>query len=51
MTVPTGKAQSNKVLSQNRADARHASYLGENGIEKDKINAVGYGYEKALGSE
>jgi OOP family OmpA-OmpF porin len=48
-TDSTGKAQMNKLLSQNRAEAV-ATYLGDNGIDKEKISAVGKGYEKPLSS-
>lgn len=48
-TDSTGKAQTNKALSQDRAEAV-ATYLGTNGIEKDKIEAVGRGFEKPITS-
>ncbi|MGZ3722121.1 MAG: OmpA family protein [Bdellovibrionales bacterium] len=48
-TDSTGKPQTNKILSQNRAEAV-ATFLSASGIDKDKINAVGAGYEKPLSS-
>jgi outer membrane protein OmpA-like peptidoglycan-associated protein len=48
-TDSVGNKQLNKILSQNRADAVR-DYLAENGLDKDKINAVGFGYEKPLSS-
>lgn len=48
-TDSVGNKQLNKILSQNRADVVR-DYLGENGLDKDKINAVGFGYEKPLSS-
>lgn len=48
-TDSTGKAGINQVLSQERAQSV-ATYLGENGIDEDKVQAVGYGYKKPIAS-
>lgn len=46
-TDSTGNAALNMQLSQNRAEAV-ANYFGTNGIETDKIQAVGEGYKKPI---
>ena len=46
-TDSIGKSQTNKVLSQNRAEAV-ATYFSSNGLDKDKIFAIGRGYEKPI---
>jgi outer membrane protein OmpA-like peptidoglycan-associated protein len=48
-TDSTGKASTNQLLSQERAESV-ATYLGENGIDQDKLQAVGYGYKKPIAS-
>jgi outer membrane protein OmpA-like peptidoglycan-associated protein len=46
-TDNTGKAESNKSLSQQRADAVKA-YIASHGIANDRLLAVGYGSDKPL---
>lgn len=48
-TDSTGHAEKNKALSEERAESV-AQYLSTNGIEKQKITTVGYGFEKPIGS-
>ncbi len=48
-TDSTGKANLNKKLSEKRAETV-ATYLRENGLSQDKIEAVGYGFEKPIAS-
>ncbi len=48
-TDSTGKAATNQSLSQARAQAV-AAYLGSNGIEEDKVQAVGFGFKKPIAS-
>ncbi len=48
-TDSLGSAQVNEPLSQKRAEAV-AQYLESNGLASDKIQAVGYGFKKPLGS-
>lgn len=46
-TDSTGGANVNNLLSQKRAEAV-AEYLANNGLETDKIQAIGYGFRKPL---
>jgi len=46
-TDNTGKAEANKVLSQQRADAVKA-YIASHGIANDRLLAVGFGSDKPL---
>jgi outer membrane protein OmpA-like peptidoglycan-associated protein len=46
-TDSTGSERQNKMLSTNRARAV-ADYLSEEGIDKDRIEAVGYGEQRPL---
>lgn len=48
-TDSTGKAANNQLLSQERAQSV-ATYFGENGIDEDKLQAVGYGFKKPIAS-
>lgn len=48
-TDSTGRAEYNKKLSQQRAEAV-ASYLTKAGMPKDRVEAVGYGQEKPVAS-
>jgi OmpA-OmpF porin, OOP family len=48
-TDAVGKPAKNKELSESRAEAV-ANYLSANGIEKQKITTVGYGFEKPIAS-
>ena len=48
-TDSTGSKAINRKLSQERATAV-ADYLGNNGIGEEKVNAVGYGFEKPIAS-
>ncbi len=48
-TDNTGNADANKKLSQERADAVK-TYLVGKGIEATRLNAIGYGQERPLGS-
>ena len=46
-TDSTGQPGTNKVLSQNRAEAV-VTYFTSNGIDQEKIQAVGLGYERPI---
>ena len=46
-TDSIGSAETNQSLSQSRAQAV-ATYLGSNGIDREKVEAVGFGYKKPL---
>lgn len=46
-TDSLGSAQVNDPLSQKRAEAV-AQYLGSNGVDADKIEAVGHGFKKPI---
>ena len=48
-TDSTGSAQVNKSLSQARAEAI-AEYLETNGIAEEKLQTVGYGFQKPIAS-
>ena len=49
-TDSTGSSSVNKALSEKRAEAV-ASYLENNGVDKDAIQTVGYGFTKPLTSD
>jgi outer membrane protein OmpA-like peptidoglycan-associated protein len=48
-TDSTGNAALNQELSQERAQAV-AKYLESNGLDSDRVDAVGYGYKKPIAS-